>query len=747
MQKKENRKWINLIIVIVAILAIGAWRFGSELTKLEIQREQARLEKVAVSEAKYVNEKLKNQINTLDNISKLVVEDGLDNPKQEIKTIQKVVEKNAFERIGIVDLDGNAITTNGLNKNVSMRNFFKETIQGKALVSEVVEIRGTEEKSVIISTPIKESGKVQGVVYGVMDLNEMRREFGSQWNQDMQYIQVIDSSGNYVLKSSDTQHFADGENIYEDLMEYEFQGDMTLDKLRDRINHHQSGSFSYDYNESKQYVHILPLDVCGWSILSITPSEIIETNIDALGIIVFELVAKVFLCFVIILIFVVRMYQKTNQTIVASNHQLKEFSKILSIMLEKSKDNVFEYFPQTSIFKIYHKTNNEGDSAFEEISLFDLIESSMIAPEFTEVFRNYISNDIMQEHSELILKLKIDGENYNWMKITTTGIYQDKKIVNVIGFIRDCSKEKEMELLYEQEKKYRSILVDNAIFSCEVDLQNDHVLSRDEFVCSDYDIKYSESVVETVRQRVHPSYKEDVLRYTSIQYLMTMFHKGQEQLKYEFMRKNDSGTYIWIEMIARVYENENGHIIALIVLNDINEQKEKEIELSYKAQYDYLTTLYNRETLVSKIDEYLSYPSSRDQLNALLLLDLDNFKEVNDTLGHDVGDKALKDVSNILKGKFRTGDLIGRLGGDEFVVFCKDINDARFVERVSKELCELLELTYTKEDKVVVMTSSIGIATAPKNGRTFNELYVKADEALYDVKRGLKNGYKIYEED
>lgn len=245
-------------------------------------------------------------------------------------------------------------------------------------------------------------------------------------------------------------------------------------------------------------------------------------------------------------------------------------------------------------------------------------------------------------------------------------------------------------------------------------------------------------------QKVHPDYKEMVLHYTSTDYLLSVFYKGMEEVKYEFLRKNEKGAYIWVEMIERVYKDEKGDILALVVLNDIHERKEKEIALSFKARRDFLTTLYNREAFVVQMNDYLSYPDTESKLSAFILLDLDNFKNVNDTLGHDMGDKVLKDVAEIMKRKFRAGDLLGRLGGDEFVLLLKDVRSSEIVHRIAQEFGKMLELEYTDGTHIVKISASMGVALAPLQGNSFEELYLKADKVLYEVKKNTKNGYKIY---
>ena len=141
--------------------------------------------------------------------------------------------------------------------------------------------------------------------------------------------------------------------------------------------------------------------------------------------------------------------------------------------------------------------------------------------------------------------------------------------------------------------------------------------------------------------------------------------------------------------------------------------------------------------------EYLQEVPQGQQA-VFLLIDLDNFKNLNDSLGHLAGDQALVDVANVLKNSFCDDAIISRFGGDEFVVFVKNIQDIKLFNRLISRLLQQLDLYYQSEKDQINIQASIGIALAPIDGRDMNTLYLKADKALYQAKEGGKNRYKYY---
>lgn len=191
------------------------------------------------------------------------------------------------------------------------------------------------------------------------------------------------------------------------------------------------------------------------------------------------------------------------------------------------------------------------------------------------------------------------------------------------------------------------------------------------------------------------------------------------------------------------------------VLENYDEQKEKEAEIEHHlkninkiqkaSQRDFLTGVYNREGLIQNIEKALKEDKNKQGVDAFFILDLDHFKEINDFLGHGTGDQVLQNTAKILDQCFRKEDIVGRLGGDEFVLLIRRIDRIEAVHRMAKKLNESLCNTYKKDGQRIQISASIGIALGQAETESFEKLYEKADEALYEVKREQKNGYKIYE--
>jgi diguanylate cyclase (GGDEF)-like protein/PAS domain S-box-containing protein len=184
----------------------------------------------------------------------------------------------------------------------------------------------------------------------------------------------------------------------------------------------------------------------------------------------------------------------------------------------------------------------------------------------------------------------------------------------------------------------------------------------------------------------------------------------------------------------------------LLLLRDITEQKRAESDLDRMAHYDMLTKLPNRRLLDDRLQQAIAQARRRKTRVALLFLDLDRFKQVNDTLGHDVGDLLLVEVANRLVGSVREADTVSRQAGDEFVVLLTDVMEVANAAAVAQRIVEALSAPYELKDHELHVTASIGISVYPSNGQEGTDLLEKADAAMYRAKTLGKNRFEFYTE-
>ncbi len=196
-----------------------------------------------------------------------------------------------------------------------------------------------------------------------------------------------------------------------------------------------------------------------------------------------------------------------------------------------------------------------------------------------------------------------------------------------------------------------------------------------------------------------------------------------------------------------VMDNEVGKVVGLVcVLNDITELKNSEQKLKQMALHDALTGLANRHLFFDRLELAIHETERSGNKFALLFLDLDKFKPINDTLGHDIGDLVLKNVATRLQNLIRAGDTVARMGGDEFTVILTALHSVQDVEKIAAKIIQRLAVPFTFGNISCSLGASIGITLFPDHGTIAEQLITGADKAMYLAKAQGRNTYCLYEE-
>lgn len=210
-------------------------------------------------------------------------------------------------------------------------------------------------------------------------------------------------------------------------------------------------------------------------------------------------------------------------------------------------------------------------------------------------------------------------------------------------------------------------------------------------------------------------------------------HSGSDEMLLSYA----NGGEHWFRIRANCIIKHDTVIRLVGKLDNIDEEMRKKVELQDKSRLDELTGVYNKAGFKTVVEPLLQ----QADFGSFIFADLDNFKTVNDTLGHQVGDKVLQEMAAKLRQFFRHGDVIGRFGGDEFYIYAPGLSKETTVKR-AEELCRVLQAEYSG----VVVSASVGICFFPEHGRDFDGLVHFSDMAAYVVKKSGKSGYHVYED-
>ena len=205
-------------------------------------------------------------------------------------------------------------------------------------------------------------------------------------------------------------------------------------------------------------------------------------------------------------------------------------------------------------------------------------------------------------------------------------------------------------------------------------------------------------------------------------------------------------TYPALLMISAVRDATRQDVVShyIGICIDITDRKKAEDRVKFLAHHDVLTELPNRSLCLETLDTALAQARRTGECIAVLFIDLDRFKLINDTLGHHIGDGLLRSVATRLQQAVRSGDLVSRLGGDEFVVILRGLKDAAQAQQQAEQrIIPLIRQAHLVQGQELNVSCSVGVATYPQDGADRDELMRRADAAMYEAKAAGRNGFRF----
>ena len=374
----------------------------------------------------------------------------------------------------------------------------------------------------------------------------------------------------------------------------------------------------------------------------------------------------------------------------------------------------------------------------------EMVESCMMEREY--VHQALI--DLIEKGTEYNLEYEInpfDGSSSKIISsIATVEFDEAKKPLKVTGFIQDITERSKLQKALETEKNRFALAVEGSKDGLwDWDLQTNELLFGERFeVMLGYTPGTLENNVNTWFNLLHPDDIEPANKV--IQEYLNKKGEGSYENSFRFLAKD--GSWKWMLGRGKAEFDEDGTPLRFVGFNtDITEQKEYQDKLDHTAKHDLLTNLPNRFLLSELLTHEMTVTKRSNKQLALLFIDLDGFKEVNDVYGHDAGDEVLSVVASRMNNVVRESDIVSRLGGDEFVIVITDINKSEELIPLFHRLLSDLSSTIKFNEHNMHVSASIGVSLYPQDRDIGNEVLLRqADQAMYNAKTSGKNQYKFF---
>lgn len=351
---------------------------------------------------------------------------------------------------------------------------------------------------------------------------------------------------------------------------------------------------------------------------------------------------------------------------------------------------------------------------------------------------------ILQAHTSLDIQGEEDGQYQS--ALTAQQQVNDRLQQAVI------EKTEELERIYEEYHenlaRYRFALEVTNDVAFELDLKSKQIHLDDrrffDLVKRNPERGYYTDIKEDLLRIVHPDDREEVNLRFSLPYIMAMAKEGNEILSCECRIQNMDKNYVWILGQMTPIKDSQGRVVKLIGnIKNIDDRVRKQVEVSPIEQKDSLTGLLDKESTESAIQLSIGQ-AEKEESGAMFLIDINDFKGVNDKMGRLYGDAVLSYFTAELIKIFRSTDIVGRVGGDEFLVFFLGSPTIDVIESKAAQICKIFRDSGMEEQQMDRASISLGVALFPEQGSTYQELFKKAEDALQEAKNRGKDQYCFY---
>ncbi len=438
--------------------------------------------------------------------------------------------------------------------------------------------------------------------------------------------------------------------------------------------------------------------------------------------------------------FIFKIVRENSETIKSTNREL-------SLIYESMPGGIVRYSREGKIWSIksanggFYKLIGHSEEEFDKNyhgNIFKLLSEPM-SREAKEDFWSKIDKE---EPFETELKLQNGEGSVKWVYMSIDYIKNDDGSKEVLAILSDITaiRAADQELYISKEQFDIVKRLTNVIFF-EWDVETGNISHSSNFLDFFDPLLNYENFPYSIRGYSGFSQEdaEDIIM------LFEKFRDGLPESDEELKVVNKYGESRWYKAsMSAICDNSGRPLRVVGILSDIDEQKRKLMDAEESAMKDPLTQLYNKKSTRDLIQHYVE---CSDGHGAFMMLDIDNFKQVNDTLGHLYGDAVLSELAHTLRSLFRDTDIVGRVGGDEFVVFMTNVKDDAVIQTKAERILEAFKRSFRKENSENMISCSIGVSIYPEHGSNYEELMQKADNSLYFSKSGGKNRYTVFSDD
>lgn len=740
---------VFLFFIISCMVLLIVFKLYSSIIYNNIEQDtKAYLSEISTQSAQTVKNQIQGYFNTVEAIAASI--DITEIHNEETLTylnwiMENVYSKKSVKRMGIIQPNGDLFITDDKqyeNMELLQTNFFKTAINGNTNLTPVLADTTDGKYISMYATPIYSGNIVKAVFFMEVSSDVLNSTLVNKFFDNQGQIYIINQNGASIFDVDSSSNTGDLKNQSEQVRKYAELIDNGLKKkICDDISIYKSDVITFEEpsNSERYYLAYAPLGIQEWYVGCLIKDDVINLKSKSIGAITLAFLGLLSIAFLVFLIFIMFTYNKSKEKIKKTKLELETvMANIPGGVVRFSYDDVLTI-----------RFLNDGLLTLTGYTLYD-IESLMknsflnfVHEKDRQKLASAIVDQIVTEKTvEIDCRLQCAKEGYRWFLFkgrTVSTIDESYACLCVLTDIHEMKiAEHELNLniqRYSIVTEQSDSIIFEYSFVDETIYLSEKWKEKFGYIFDDIDFVKSLTQQNIVHSNDNEKFRE----------IFIAIKEGKTYKEEEVRLLSQDNKYIWCKIKASAIFDENGHVYKTVgKITDVDKQVKERNQLKKKAELDSLTGLYNKGTAKMLIDNFLS-DEGCNGYHALMIIDIDNFKRINDNLGHLVGDSVIIDVTSKLNKLVRSSDICGRIGGDEFVVLLKNAKDFEIVATKAREICTSFKNTVFNGSTPIEISASIGIAFYNKDGFEYTELIDKADTALYLAKKKGKNQFAVYD--
>lgn len=674
-----------------------------------------------------ITQKLNDEILILQAHASLIAKQEDITSNESLSKLNSLMKNEFLLRASITNSQGISYSSDRFQHDSIDRDYYLKGMAGHVTISNKAISRIDQKKVVFISVPIFKNDTVIGVLHATIDISKLSDYFQLSFLSGNAYSYIIQSDGEMLTTQESN------ENNFFTLLKNNHTNNNTIKQFKSKIDKKENGNIVLQLANNDQYMHFSHIDNTDWYILTILPYSIISNELSASFLNVILLAVKIGVILILCSSYILYLQKKDAKKITEMNKKLDAIIANTPGISYKHELN----HPESITFFNHNRKQFAGYTYDEIMNIIKADFRTLILFEDYQTLQQNLNNSQVDTIVSTVYRIRDKNQKIKWIYDQRQIIKEDKKLMCYVEVLDITEMRQAQEQLKISEGRYELVLNETQSVIFEWNVDTDTISFSG---CWTNKFGYPK-IIDNFLVKTNDNFEGKQHTYIP---LIESIISGKESDQIECIIPTADKKEIWVRIHAKAIFDHQGILLRIIgKITDINEDYQKTIELINQAQRDGLTQLYNRVTTETLINQRLE--ANPKKYHTLFVIDIDDFKQVNDTLGHTSGDECIFKISTAIKSCCRDNDIVGRIGGDEFVVFMEHSQkiDENKTKEKSLAIINALANIRLEENPTYQIGCSIGISRHPYNGCTYQELFIKADQSLYLAKQHGKNTFEI----